>query len=63
MPDGPITPELVLQVAEAAQDYVITQTEFAEIVSRISSIFIGAFIFGAVGMLIGRLTEELREVV
>ena len=61
MPDGLITPELVLQVAEAAQDYVVTQTEFDEIMGTISSIFIGVFVFGALGMLIGTLTEGVRE--
>jgi len=63
LPDGLITPELVLQVAEAAQDYVVTQTEFTGIMATISSIFIGAFIFGAVGMVMGRFTEEMREAV
>ncbi|GAJ13108.1 unnamed protein product [marine sediment metagenome] len=61
MPNGLITPELVLQVAEAAEDYLITPTEFSEIMGTISSIFIGAFVFGALGMLMGRLTEGVRE--
>ena len=61
MPDGLITPELVLQVAEAAEDYVVTPTEFTEIMGTISSIFIGAFAFGVLGMLIGGLTKGLSR--
>ncbi|GAJ21187.1 unnamed protein product, partial [marine sediment metagenome] len=41
--------------------YLITPTEFSEIMGTISSIFIGAFVFGALGMLMGRLTEGVRE--
>ncbi len=58
MPDGLITPDLVLQVAEATEDYVVTPTEFSEIMGTISSIFIGAFVLGALGILIGRLAER-----
>ena len=54
-----ITPGLVLQVVEAAEDYVVTPTEFTEIMGTISSIFVGAFVFGAFGMLMGRLTERV----
>lgn len=61
MPDGLITPGLVLQVAEAAEDYVVTSTEFAQIMGTISSIFIGAFVFGAFGMLIGGLAESVKR--
>ena len=57
MPSSLITPGLVLQVAEAAGDYRITPAEFREIMGAISSIFIGAFVLGAFGMLIGRTTE------
>lgn len=61
LPDGLITPGLVLQVTEAAEDYVVTSTEFAEIMGTISSIFVGAFVFGALGMLMGKLTEKMGE--
>ena len=61
MPDGLITPGLVLQVAEATSDYVITPAEFNEIIGTISSIFVGAFVFGAMGMLIGGLAERVSE--
>ncbi len=55
MPDGLITPELVLQVAEAAEDYRITPTEFAEIMGTISTIFAGVAVAGFVGMLTGAI--------
>ncbi len=61
MPDGLITPELVLQVAEAAEDYVITSTEFSEIMGTISSIFTGVMIAGFVGMLIGEITGSFTK--
>ncbi len=41
MPDGLITPELVLQVAEAAEDYVITPSEFSSIMGTLTMIFMG----------------------
>ena len=46
MPDGLITPELVLQVAEAAEDYVITPQEFNSIMAVVTSIFMGVAIVG-----------------
>lgn len=61
MPDGLITPELVLQVAEATEDYRITATEFSEIMGTISSIVAGVFTVGAVGMLIAGLAKKLSE--
>ena len=61
LPDGLVTPELVLQVAEAAEDYVVTPAEFSELMGTISSIFVGAFVFGAIGMLIGGLTERVYQ--
>ena len=56
-----ITPGLVLQLAEATEDYQITPAEFSEIMGTISSIFVGAFVFGAFGMLMGRLTERVYQ--
>ncbi|MDD4987192.1 MAG: hypothetical protein PHQ43_15755 [Dehalococcoidales bacterium] len=58
MSDSLVTPGLVLQVAEAAGDYRITPAEFRGIMGAISSIFIGAFVLGALGMLAGKLTDE-----
>lgn len=57
MPDGLITPGLVLQVAEAAEDYVVTPAEFAEIMGTISSIFVGAAVAGFIGMLTGAIIK------
>ncbi|GAI80719.1 unnamed protein product, partial [marine sediment metagenome] len=39
-----MTPELVLQVAEAVEDYQITAKEFSSIISVITSIFMGVAI-------------------
>ena len=61
MPDGLITPGLVLQVAEAAKDYRITPTEFSEIMGTICSIFLGAAVAGCTGMLIGAVTKRFTE--
>ena len=58
MPDGLITPGLVLQVAEATEDYVVTSTEFSEIMGTITSIFIGAFVFGAMGLMISSVVAR-----
>lgn len=61
MPDGLITPGLVLQVAEAAEDYRITPTEFTEVMGTISSIFVAAFVFGSAGMLLRGLAEGVTS--
>ena len=55
MPDGLITPELVLQVAEATEDYQVTPTEFSEIMGTVTSIFMGVAVAGFVGMLTGAI--------
>ena len=34
---------------------------FTELIGTISSIFVGAFVFGAVGMLLGRFTETVHQ--
>lgn len=52
-----ITPELVLQVAEAAEDYRITPTEFTEIMGTVTSIFAGAAVAGFIGMLMGAIIK------
>lgn len=50
-----ITPELVLQVAEAVEDYRVTPAEFTEIMGTVTSIFVGAAVAGLVGMLTGTM--------
>ena len=52
-----ITPELVLQVAEAAEDYVITPAEFSEIMGTVTTIFAGATVAGLMGMLMGAIIK------
>ncbi|GAI87032.1 unnamed protein product, partial [marine sediment metagenome] len=61
LPDGLVTPELVLQVAEATQDYVVTQTEFSEIMGTVTSIFVGAAVAGLTGMFLGAITGRFTR--
>ena len=50
-----ITPELVIEVAEAVEDYQITAKEFEGIMEVVTSIFMGVAIAGLVGMLTGAI--------
>jgi len=50
-----LTPELVLQVAEAVEDYQVTAKEFEEIMGVATSVFMGVAIAGLVGMLTGAI--------
>lgn len=61
MPNGLITPGLVLEIAEAGQDYVITPQELSDIMGTISSTVAGIFVFGFLGMVIGGLTKGLTK--
>ena len=56
-----ITPELVLQVAEAVEDYVITPAELSEIMSTITSIFAGVAVAGLIGMLTGAIIKGFTK--
>ncbi len=56
-----ITPELALQVAEAARDYRITSTEFAEIMATVTSIFAGVAVAGLTGMLLGAIIKRFTR--
>ena len=56
-----ITPELVLQVAEAAEDYQITPTEFSEIMGTVTSICMGVMIAGFVGILTGVIIKGFTK--
>ena len=56
-----MTPGLVLEVAEAAEDYVITPSEFSGIMGTAFSTAAGLFIFGILGMTIAGLTKGLRQ--
>jgi len=61
LPDGLLTPGLVLQVAEAAEDYRITPTELSEIMGTVTSIFAGVMIAGFVGMLTGAVFKGFTK--
>ena len=61
MPDGLITPELVMEVAEATRDYVITSTEFSEIMGTVTSIFAGAVAVGVICMLTEAITTKFAR--
>jgi len=52
-----ITPELVLQVAEATEDYVITPAEFSEIMGTVTTIFAGTTVAGLIGMLMAAIIK------
>ncbi len=52
MPNGLFTPGLVLEVAEAAEDSVITPAEFSSIISVVTGIFMGAVVVVFIAMLI-----------
>lgn len=56
-----MTPELVLQVAEAAEDYRITPAELSEIMGTVTSIFAGVAIAGLVGMLTGAIFKGFTK--
>ncbi|MBA7710840.1 hypothetical protein ES703_119788 [subsurface metagenome] len=56
-----ITPKLVLQVAEAAEDYVITPAEFTEIMGTVTSIFAGVAVAGLIGMLTGAIVKGVTK--
>ncbi|MBA7515066.1 hypothetical protein ES705_07104 [subsurface metagenome] len=56
-----LTPELVLQVAEAAEDYRITPAELSEIMGTVTSIFAGVAIAGLVGMLTGAIFKGFTK--
>ena len=56
-----ITPELILQVAEAAEDYRITPTEFSGIMGTVTSIFAGAAVAGLIGMLMGTIIKGFTK--
>ena len=56
-----ITPELVIEVAEAVEDYQITAKEFEEIMEVATSIFMGVAVAGLVAMLMGAITGRFTE--
>jgi len=61
LPDGLITPGLVLQVAEAAEDYVVTPAEFSEIMGTVTTIFAGVAVAGFIGILTGAIIKGFTK--
>ena len=57
MPNGLITPGLVIEVSEAVKDYRVTSAEYSEIMGTVSSIIIGTFTIGLVGMLMASIKK------
>ena len=57
MPDGLVTPELVLEVAEAIEDYRVTAKEFNDIMAVVTSVFLGVAVAGFTGMLLAAIIE------
>lgn len=56
-----ITPELVMQVAQAIRDYRITASEFQGIMNTLTNIAAGVLAAGAVGMLVGAIGEKFAR--
>ena len=61
MPNGLFTPKLITEVAEAAEDSVITAKEFSNIMGVVTSIFTGIMIAGFVGMLTGAIIKGFTK--
>ena len=61
MPDGLLTPSLVMEIAEATEDYRITPSEFSQIMSTMTSIVAVFAITGMAGMLIRTVTKEFAK--
>ena len=61
MPDGLITPELILQLGEAARDYRITPQEFNSIMAVVTSIFLVGAVVGLHYILIEGITKRFTE--
>lgn len=61
MPDGLFTPELVLEVAEATRDSIITAEELYSIMGVITGIFIGIMMAVFVSMLMKGITKGFTK--
>ncbi|GAI08173.1 unnamed protein product, partial [marine sediment metagenome] len=56
-----ITPELIMEVAEAGEDSVITKQEFSGIMEVMVSIFMGVMFAVFVGMLTRAITKAFTK--
>ena len=61
MSDGLLTPNLVMEIAEATEDYRVTPSEFQQIMGTMTSIVVGFAITGVAGMLIKTVTKEFAR--
>lgn len=61
MPNGLFTPELIIEVAEAGEDSVITKEEFSGIMEVITTIFLGVLTVVFVSMLVGALIKGFTK--
>jgi len=59
--DGLLTPDLIMEIAEATEDYQVTPSEFSQIMSTMTSIVAGFAITGMVGMLVRTIAKEFAE--
>jgi len=61
LPDGLFAPALVMEIAEAAEDYQVTPSEFSQIMSTVTSIVAGFAITGLIGMLTGSVFSAFEK--
>jgi len=61
MPDGLLTPDLVMEIAEATEDYQVTPSEFSQIMNTLTSAAAGVLAAGAIGLLIGAISEKFAR--
>jgi len=61
MPNGLVTPDLIMEIAEATEDYQVTPSEFSQIMGTMTSIVAGFAITGMVGMLVKTIASEFAE--
>jgi len=61
LPDGLFTPSLVMEIAEATEDYQVTPSEFSQIMGTVTSIVAGFAMTGMVGMLTGSVFSAFEK--
>ena len=61
MPNGLFTPGLIMEVAEAGEDSVITQEEFGSITSVITETFIGIAMAVFITMLLKGVLKDFTK--
>jgi len=61
LPDGLLTPDLIMQITEATEDYQVTPSEFSQIMGTMTSIVAGFAITGLIGMLTGSIFSAFEK--